>query len=33
MGWILLESLIALAILAAIVWWTIAPHRKRRDDD
>jgi hypothetical protein len=29
MGWILFESLLALAILVGIVAWTMAPLRKR----
>jgi len=29
MGWILLESLVALLIAVAIVWWTMGPRRKR----
>jgi hypothetical protein len=35
MGWILLESLVALLILVAIVAWTMAPRRKppRRDGE
>jgi hypothetical protein len=28
MGWILLESLIALLIAVGIVWWTMGPRRK-----
>jgi len=40
MGWILFESLIALAIGIGIVWWTMSARRKdtppaapdRRDD-
>lgn len=28
MGWIYLESLIALFVLLAIVWWTMLPARK-----
>ena len=31
MGWILFESLIALLVLLAIVGWTMAPLRKRRE--
>jgi len=30
MEWIYLESLVALAIAVAIVWWSVAPLRKRR---
>jgi hypothetical protein len=30
MEWIYLESLVALAIAVGIVWWTIAPLRRRR---
>ncbi|MCC7115480.1 MAG: hypothetical protein IT520_13970 [Burkholderiales bacterium] len=30
MGWILLESLVALLILVGIVAWTMAPWRRRR---
>jgi hypothetical protein len=30
MGWLLLESLVALLILVAIVAWTVAPLRRRR---
>jgi hypothetical protein len=29
MGWLLLESLVALLILVAIVAWTMAPARRR----
>jgi len=29
MEWIILESLVVLALGAAIVWWTIAPTRRR----
>ncbi len=29
MEWIFLEVLIALAIGVAIVWWTMAPNKKR----
>ena len=29
MGWLLLESLLAGAILVGIVWWTMRPARKR----
>jgi hypothetical protein len=29
-GWLLLESLVAFAILVAIVAWTMGPLRKRR---
>jgi hypothetical protein len=29
MEWIILESLVALALGIAIVWWTLAPARKR----
>jgi hypothetical protein len=32
MGWLLLESAIALLILVAIVAWTIMPSRKRRGE-
>ena len=31
MEWLLLESLVALLILVAIVAWTIAPLRRRRE--
>ena len=31
MGWLLFESLVALVVLLAIVGWTMAPLRKRRD--
>jgi len=31
MGWLLLESLLALAIAVAIVWWTMAARRKPPD--
>jgi hypothetical protein len=30
MGWIYLESLIALFVLLGIVWWTMAPSCKPR---
>lgn len=30
MGWIYLESLVALAIAVGIVAWTVAPLRRRR---
>lgn len=30
MEWIYLESFVALMIAVGIVWWTIAPMRKRR---
>ena len=30
MEWIFLEVLIALAIGVAIVWWTMAPTKKRK---
>lgn len=30
MGWLLLESLLAFAILVLIVAWTMAPLRRRR---
>ena len=33
MGWIYLESLVALAILVAIVWWTMGARRKSDDTD
>ena len=33
MEWIYLESLVALAIAVAIVWWTVAPMRKRRKQE
>jgi hypothetical protein len=34
MVWLLLESLVAGAILVAIVWWTMRPARRRdRDGD
>jgi type II secretory pathway pseudopilin PulG len=38
MGWLLLESLVALLILVAIVGWTMAPRiprrrRERRNDE
>ena len=29
MGWIYLESLIALVVLVFIVWWTMRPSRSR----
>jgi len=29
MGWILLESLVALLVLLFIVWWTMRPTRSR----
>jgi hypothetical protein len=29
MGWFLLESLLALGVAAFIVWWTMAPKRKK----
>jgi hypothetical protein len=32
MGWIFLESLVALVVLVAIVWWTMKPDRRTRDD-
>jgi hypothetical protein len=32
MTWFLLESFVALLIGVAIVWWTMAPRRKRRGD-
>ena len=32
MAWLLLESLLALAVLVAIVVWTMGPLRKRRAD-
>lgn len=32
MGWIVLESLLALFVLVAIVWWTMKPDRRARDD-
>ncbi|MGE5087513.1 MAG: hypothetical protein ACM3QY_00180 [Candidatus Levyibacteriota bacterium] len=32
MGWIYFESLIALFVLLGIVWWTMAPSRKRHAD-
>jgi hypothetical protein len=28
MGWILLESLVALLILVFIVWWTMRPRKR-----
>lgn len=30
MEWIYLESLVALLIAVGIVWWTMAPLRRRR---
>lgn len=30
MEWFYLESFVALAIAVGIVWWTVAPLRKRR---
>jgi hypothetical protein len=34
MGWLVFESLVAGAILVAIVWWTMRPARRRdRDED
>jgi len=33
MEWIFLESLVALAIAVAIVWWTVAPLRRRRKQE
>ena len=30
MAWIYLESLVALMIAVGIVWWTVAPLRRRR---
>jgi len=33
MGWIYLESLVALAIAVGIVWWTFAPVRRRRKEE
>jgi hypothetical protein len=30
MGWILLEALVALLLAVFIVWWTVAPTKKRR---
>jgi hypothetical protein len=32
MTWFLAESFVALLIGVAIVWWTMAPQRKRRGD-
>jgi hypothetical protein len=38
MEWIILEALVVLALGLAIVWWTVAPsrrrdrHREDRDD-
>jgi cbb3-type cytochrome oxidase subunit 3 len=32
MAWLLLESLLALAVLVAIVAWTMGPQRRRRAD-
>ncbi|HEX4885379.1 MAG TPA: hypothetical protein VFX05_14655 [Casimicrobiaceae bacterium] len=32
MEWIILESLVVLALALAIVWWTIAPGRRRRKE-
>ena len=29
MGWFLLESLFALIVAVAIVWWTMGPRRRR----
>jgi len=33
MAWLLLESLLAGAVLAGIVWWTMRGARKRDRDD
>jgi hypothetical protein len=33
MGWLLLESLLAGAVLVGIVWWTMRGARKRDRDD
>jgi hypothetical protein len=30
MGWFLLESLFALVVAVAIVWWTMGPKRRKR---
>jgi len=30
MGWFLLESLFALVVAVAIVWWTMGPRRRKR---
>ena len=30
MGWFLLESLFALIVAVAIVWWTMGPKRRKR---
>jgi hypothetical protein len=32
MEWVILESVVALALGIAIVWWTFAPSRKRDRD-
>jgi hypothetical protein len=33
MGWIFLEALVALLLAIGIVWWTMAPKRKRGSRD
>jgi len=33
MGWFLLESLFALVVAVAIVWWTMGPRRRRPPRD
>jgi len=32
MEWLYIEALVALALGLGIVWWTMAPLRKRRND-
>jgi hypothetical protein len=33
MGWFLLESLFALVVAVAIVWWTMGPRRRKPPRD
>ena len=33
MGWFFLETLLALAIAVAIVWWTMAPNKRKPPRD
>ncbi|HET7033964.1 MAG TPA: hypothetical protein VFJ48_12615 [Casimicrobiaceae bacterium] len=33
MGWFLLESLFALVVAVAIVWWTMGPRRRKGPRD
>lgn len=34
MGWLVFESLLAGAVLVAIIWWTMRPaHRRDREGD